>query len=107
MWALKHVLAALALHYLFVEATGRGLSHGSHDPIPNLHRLARIASSDSTGTLLQSIFNWQYFLPEAQLRKGVVHTGANYRLRRVLKDLMDGRSKKPIKIGVVGGSISW
>lgn len=33
-----------------------------------------------------------------------MHLGANQRLRRVVRDLLRG---KPVKVGVVGGSISW
>lgn len=58
---------------------------------------------------LSSIFSWNYTLPEAQLRRGVVYSGSNYRLRRVIKELLEGKSsgERPFKVQVIGGSISW
>lgn len=58
---------------------------------------------------MSSIFSWRFLLPEGQLRKGLVYTGANFRLRRVVKDLIYGTAaeQKPIKIAVIGGSVSW
>uniref|UniRef100_A0A383V5K6 SGNH hydrolase-type esterase domain-containing protein n=1 Tax=Tetradesmus obliquus TaxID=3088 RepID=A0A383V5K6_TETOB len=40
----------------------------------------------------------------AQLRRSIGHMGGMHRLRRVLRDLQSG---KQIKLGVLGGSISW
>eukprot|EP00878_Enallax_costatus_P031969 GHUV01035048.1.p1 GENE.GHUV01035048.1~~GHUV01035048.1.p1 ORF type:complete len:243 (+),score=79.43 GHUV01035048.1:155-883(+) len=40
----------------------------------------------------------------AQLRRSIGYRGAMHRLRRVLRDLQTG---KPVKLAVLGGSISW
>lgn len=58
------------------------------------------------GTTLTS---HMFTTPETALRKGVGYTGANFRLRRVVQELLHstrgGYQAKPIKIVVLGGSI--
>lgn len=38
------------------------------------------------------------------MQKGLVYTGSNFRLRKVIHDLILG--KRPLKIGAIGGSIT-
>jgi len=68
-------------------------------------------SSAATAVLSHAAFRyermcttWRFKLPQLQLRKGLVYSGSGFRLRRVVHDMLSGR---PVKIGVVGGSISW
>lgn len=86
-------------------------ARGLHDTRAYLQRIKPLASKKGgwTGGDLQSIFSWKFFLPEVQQRKGLVYTGSSFRLRRVIKDIIDGKatSENPIKIAVIGGSISW
>lgn len=54
--------------------------------------------------ILGPIMDHQYTLPMTQVQKSLVYTGSNYRLRRVVHDMVMG--KKPIKVGAIGGSIT-
>lgn len=100
---LKHFLIASCL--LLTGAIAKEYYHDAEDWQPYLHRLNAVnINNQKLSNLLGNILNWKFLLPEVQLRKGVVYTGANYRLRRVVKNLMMG---KTVKIAVIGGSISW
>ncbi len=46
----------------------------------------------------------RYELPPVQIAKSLVYLGPNYRLRRVVHDLM--RGGKTIRVGAIGGSIT-
>ena len=71
-----------------------------------IHRLSTVTVGNQRVTsLLGNVVNYRFSLPELQLRKGAVYTGANSRLRRVVRDLLTGR--RQVKVGIVGGSISW
>lgn len=97
--------------FLWGAYSERKLSRGLHDTHSYLQRISSLQYSKQewNGGNLSSIFSWKFFLPEAQLRKGLVYTGSNFRLRRVIKELIDRRpnNENPIKIAVIGGSISW
>lgn len=54
--------------------------------------------------ILGPIMHHQYTLPMTQVQKSLVYTGSNYRLRRVVHDMIIG--KRPIKVGAIGGSIT-
>jgi hypothetical protein len=54
-------------------------------------------------SVLAHIFDYKYDLPQEQLRRGQVYSGSNFRLRKVVADLISGA--RPVKIGVIGGSI--
>jgi hypothetical protein len=56
--------------------------------------------SDVLGPVLKHNFT----LPPAQLAKALVYTGANFRLRRTVHDLVTAR--RPVRVGAVGGSIT-
>ena len=55
--------------------------------------------------LLGPLLRHKYSLQLAQVRRSTGYVGSNSRLRRVVLDLLTGQHE--VKIGVVGGSISW
>lgn len=73
-----------------------------------MHRLQSLRLDDhpvlSLGHLLGRVLQHQYTLPMEQVSKGLVYTGSNFRLRKVVRDLVV--SKRPIKVGAIGGSIT-
>ncbi|GAX81959.1 hypothetical protein CEUSTIGMA_g9387.t1 [Chlamydomonas eustigma] len=71
-----------------------------------LHRLNRIQIRNQRASSLLSPFIAQYEFktPEVQLRRGLVYTGFNHRLRTAVKR---GMERKQLSIGVIGGSISF
>lgn len=56
------------------------------------------------GEVLGPILVHDFTLPPSQLAKSLVYTGANYRLRRVVHDLVTAR--RPLRVGAIGGSIT-
>lgn len=71
----------------------------------NLHRLQSLVLDERrVGELLGPIMGHAYTLPMPQVQKSLVYTGTNFRLRRVVHDLIVG--KRTIKVGAVGGSIT-
>ncbi|GAX74670.1 hypothetical protein CEUSTIGMA_g2118.t1 [Chlamydomonas eustigma] len=55
--------------------------------------------------ILNSVLDtWDFKLPESGLRKGTGYIGANFRARRVVRDMLSG--KRPVKIAVIGGTVS-
>jgi len=50
--------------------------------------------------ILGPVLHYSYSLPHSALRKGTGYVGANFRLRRVVRDMLSG--KRPVKIGIVG-----
>lgn len=57
-----------------------------------MHQLSSVTvSNQRLSTLLGPVLNYQFSLPEVQLRKGLVHVGANFRLRRVVRVSEGGR----------------
>ncbi|GIL89358.1 hypothetical protein Vretifemale_17181 [Volvox reticuliferus] len=59
----------------------------------------------SASSLVAPLFDYRFLLPELQLRDGLGHLGTGVRLRSFVSDLIKG--SRPLKVGVVGGSISW
>ncbi|GLI64554.1 hypothetical protein VaNZ11_007873 [Volvox africanus] len=52
--------------------------------------------------------NYKFTLPRIQIQRGQAYLGSSTRLRRVVRQLMRNTSPaKPVKIGVIGGSITW
>lgn len=47
---------------------------------------------------------WKPMMPPGILDRGVVYTGAGWRLRRFVATLLAGRT---VKVGAIGGSVSW
>ncbi|KAG1667238.1 hypothetical protein FOA52_009803 [Chlamydomonas sp. UWO 241] len=64
-----------------------------------------VVHNQRMSNLMGPILNYSFSIPEVQLRKGMVYTGSNARLRRVVRDLITG--KRQVRIGVVGGSVTW
>jgi hypothetical protein len=54
---------------------------------------------------LEPILDYTHTLPPQYLRKSQAYSGNNPRLRRVVRDLLSGEHQ--VKIGVIGGSISY
>eukprot|EP00879_Flechtneria_rotunda_P016086 GHRR01016827.1.p1 GENE.GHRR01016827.1~~GHRR01016827.1.p1 ORF type:complete len:534 (+),score=145.77 GHRR01016827.1:354-1955(+) len=70
-----------------------------------LHRLqGLVLDNRRLGDFLGPIMRHEYTLPMSQIQKSLVYMGSNYRLRRVVHDLILGR--RPIKVGAIGGSIT-
>jgi hypothetical protein len=67
----------------------------------------RILSASSNAAALRALdnaaINYTLHLPVPMLRNGVVYTGANGRLRRVVAKML---SREPTRVGVIGGSIT-
>ncbi|GLI67535.1 hypothetical protein VaNZ11_011749 [Volvox africanus] len=60
-----------------------------------------------SSAVIQPFFKYEFYLPKTQLKAGLEYYGAARRLRKFVRTLLVGDKKKPLKIGVVGGSISW
>lgn len=114
----KNIIARTAIVLVFLALTPialllwNNLYINAENANPYLQRVTPLRHHRKHGWIggnLQTIFSWGFFLPEGQIRKGLVYTGSNYRLRRVIKELLDGKenANDPIKIAVIGGSISW
>ncbi len=50
--------------------------------------------------ILGPVLNYSFSLSQSALRKGTGYLGANFRLRRAVRDMLSG--KRPVKIGIVG-----
>mmetsp|Transcript_3873 Transcript_3873/g.8308 ORF Transcript_3873/g.8308 Transcript_3873/m.8308 type:complete len:495 (-) Transcript_3873:846-2330(-) len=70
-----------------------------------VHHLSNIqVRNQKMPNLLGRLLDYKFSLPEVQLRRGTVYLGSNHRLRAALARALSG---KPVRIGVVGGSISY
>lgn len=70
----------------------------------HLHSLSALQLNEQRmGDLLGPVLRYKYDLPPVQVQKSLVYLGPNHRLRRVVHDLMVG---KTIRVGAVGGSIT-
>lgn len=79
--------------------------HAQHHWNNVQHRLQSLQlDGHGLGNLLRHVMSHQYTLPMEQVQKGLVYTGSNFRLRKVVHDLVV--SKRPIKVGAIGGSIT-
>ncbi|KAG2425211.1 hypothetical protein HYH02_015038 [Chlamydomonas schloesseri] len=59
-------------------------------------------------TILSTVLgSWKFTLPRVALARGQAYTGSAARVRRVVRKLMNRTPTKPVKIGVIGGSITW
>ncbi|KAG2485763.1 hypothetical protein HYH03_015477 [Edaphochlamys debaryana] len=67
------------------------------------HRLAAIDAS--LGLALAPLMSYSFLLPMTQLRAGRSYAGPRARLRRFVRALLSG--SRPLKVGAVGGSITW
>lgn len=71
----------------------------------NLHRIQSMLLDDRKfGDFLGPVMQHAYVLPQAQVQKSLVYTGSNFRLRKLVHDLILG--KRAIKVGAIGGSIT-
>ncbi|GIL85111.1 hypothetical protein Vretimale_9973 [Volvox reticuliferus] len=61
--------------------------------------------NDEATAQLKPFFNYKFLLPEQSVRAGLDYSGAARRLRKFVQDLL--RGDRSLKIGVVGGSISY
>ncbi|KAG2425210.1 hypothetical protein HYH02_015037 [Chlamydomonas schloesseri] len=69
------------------------------------HTYTRVTvDNQRVSSVLSHMLRYNFTLPRVQLQRGVVYMGAASRLRRVIHDALSG---KPIKVGIVGGSVSW
>ncbi|EFJ41077.1 hypothetical protein VOLCADRAFT_107840 [Volvox carteri f. nagariensis] len=59
----------------------------------------------SASSMLAPLLNYRFLLPELQLRDAVGHHGNALRLRKFVSELISGI--RPLRVGVLGGSISW
>jgi hypothetical protein len=79
--------------------------HAEHHWRSSMHRLKSLKLNDhALGDFLRHVMQHQYTLPLEQAQKSLVYTGSNYRLRKVVHDLILGT--RPIKVGAIGGSIT-
>ena len=68
------------------------------DPNAGLHHVK--IDGKTIPEILGPVLNYSFSLPQSALRKGTGYLGANFRLRRVVRDMLSG--KRPVKIGIVG-----
>ncbi|GFR42868.1 hypothetical protein Agub_g3859, partial [Astrephomene gubernaculifera] len=69
------------------------------------HHYTRVSvDNQRVSSVLSHVLNYNFTLPRIQLERGLTYLGSACRLRRVVRDLLMGRD---VKIGVVGGSVSW
>lgn len=70
-----------------------------------VHRLKSLVLDERRfGDMLGPIMRHDYTLPLPQVQKALVYTGSNFRLRKLVHDMILG--KRAIKVGAVGGSIT-
>jgi hypothetical protein len=87
------------------EAKAVATKHAKHHWQNSKHRLQSLKlDGHGLGDFLRHIMQHDYVLPLEQLQKSLVYTGSNYRLRKVVHDLI--LAKRPIKVGAIGGSIT-
>ncbi|GIL89726.1 hypothetical protein Vretimale_16617 [Volvox reticuliferus] len=60
---------------------------------------------EDSSAVIERFFNYEFYLPKAQLKAGLEYYGAARRLRKFVRTLLLG-DNMPLKIGVIGGSIS-
>lgn len=116
--ALCMMLLALCIgHHLLVAAGSTGdwtqdreqvktaaKRHADHHWRNSMHRLQNLKlDNHPLGDFLGHIMQHKYVLPREQMQKSLVYTGSNFRLRKVVHDLILG---KRIKVGAIGGSIT-
>jgi len=56
------------------------------------------------GEYLGPILKHTYTLPQVQVQKSLVYAGSNFRLRELVHDMIV--SKRSVKVGAIGGSIT-
>ncbi|GIL58946.1 hypothetical protein Vafri_13943 [Volvox africanus] len=72
----------------------------------NTHQMASVEINKATiGGVLAPLLSYKFLLPMPQLRAGLAYAGSRGRLRRFVRDLIHGT--KPLKIGALGGSVTW
>lgn len=87
------------------EAKAVAEKHANHHWQNSKHRLQSLKlDGHGLGDFLRHIMQHDYVLPLEQLQKSLVYTGSNFRLRKVVHDLI--LAKRPIKVGAIGGSIT-
>ncbi|KAF8069512.1 ASAT1 [Scenedesmus sp. PABB004] len=64
----------------------------------------KLPGGASLAGVARPLLNGSAFASPTQLQRALTHAGPMHRLRRVLRDLSAGR---PVKLAVLGGSISW
>ncbi|GLC64085.1 hypothetical protein PLESTF_000116500 [Pleodorina starrii] len=70
------------------------------------HQMASVeVNKASLGGLLAPLLSYKFLLPMPQLRAGFAYAGSRLRLRRFVRDLLQGH--RPLKIGALGGSVTW
>lgn len=97
-----------------LESTKSMDSAASHQQAPTMqdewkgyydHICALHISGQSLCGLVGPLMQWKFELAPTQLKRATAHVGPNQRLRRVVRDLLTGRS--PINVGVIGTSVSF
>lgn len=104
--ALLQVAAALWLAATCAVPAASSSSGALAADLPPAHRqhLSTVSVDNHRVTdLLGPVLNHNFDLPSDALARGLVKSGANARLRRVVEALITGRTH--VEIGVVGGSI--
>lgn len=92
-----------AQHAEATKAAARKLSERHwHSQVQRLQSLELDARR--FGDILGHIMRHEYTLPIPQVQKSLVYTGANFRLRKLVHDMILG--KRPFKVGAIGGSIT-
>ncbi|GIL91193.1 hypothetical protein Vretimale_18816 [Volvox reticuliferus] len=70
------------------------------------HQMASVEINKAAiGGVLAPLLSYKFLLPMPQLRAGLAYAGSRARLRRFVRDLIHGN--KPLKIGALGGSVTW
>jgi hypothetical protein len=86
----------------------KGLDRAAAVTSPVGQQLANLAAAaqhfDRIQARMAHILSYKHSLPVPDLVRSNVFTGNAARLRRVVRDLLAG---KEVRLGVVGGSISW
>ncbi|GFR50050.1 hypothetical protein Agub_g12101 [Astrephomene gubernaculifera] len=106
-WAFSFSLACLIASFAPVKAAQDPTLYPNYRPIrDNLLWSRSIHSLEpSAKDVLKPFFNYKFYLPEEQLRAAMGHVGSSIRLRKFAMDLIQG--SRPLKIGAVGGSITF
>lgn len=121
MWRRSLLVAVLVTVNCFssciASAWGRGLHADSQNAISMEHKSKAVwkaqwhhvagvsVSNQRLVHLLGPLLQYDYTLPKSQVRRGLTYFGSGHRLRRAVRKLLTGT--KPMKIGLLGGSISW